>query len=493
MRRSSIATRLTGINTLVSGAALLLACVAFATYDQATFREGVVRNLSTKAQIVGANSISALVFNDPQAAENTLAALSAAPHIVSAEIYTPDGQPFAAYYRDDRQANTAMTIPAGRVEISRFDDRHVVLARRISVEEKQAGSVSIRSDLSELIARRAQYVRIGAAVLMASLVAAGFLSWISQRAISRPIVSLAETARRVSSEKDYSVRAAASGKAHEIAVLVDAFNDMLTQIQQRDQALHEVHVQLEDRVRQRTSELDAVNGELEAFTYSVSHDLRAPLRHVTGFAGLLEEHAKGQLDEQSHKYLRTIAEAARKMGQLIDDLLAFSRMGRSPLVKQPLSLNNLVREAREEVTSQSGKGSHDDIKWKLHDLPEVDADPAMLRQVMVNLLSNALKYSSSQPAPSIEVGMNRGAPGETVVFVRDNGVGFDMQFAHKLFGVFQRLHSSDEFEGTGIGLANVKRIIQRHGGRVWSESRIDCGATFYFSLPTNLPTTGAHV
>jgi signal transduction histidine kinase len=218
-----------------------------------------------------------------------------------------------------------------------------VLARRISVEEKQAGSVSIRSDLSELIARRAQYVRIGAAVLMVSLVAAGFLSWISQRAISRPIVSLAETARRVSSEKDYSVRAAASGKAHEIAVLVDAFNDMLTQIQQRDQALHEVHVQLEDRVRQRTSELDAVNGELEAFTYSVSHDLRAPLRHVTGFAGLLEEHAKGQLDEQSHKYLRTIAEAARKMGQLIDDLLAFSRMGRSPLVKQPLSLNNLVR------------------------------------------------------------------------------------------------------------------------------------------------------
>jgi signal transduction histidine kinase len=489
MRRSSIATRLTAINILVSGAALLLACVAFATYDQATFRDAVVRNLSTKAQIVEANSISALLFDDPQAAENTLAALNAAPHIVSAEIYTPDDQPFAAYYRDDRQANAAMTIPTDRAEISRFDDQHVVLARRISFEGKQAGSVSIRSDLSELNARRAQYVRIGAAVLMVSLVAAGFLSWISQRAISRPIVRLAETARRVSDEKDYSVRAAAPGKAREIVVLVDAFNDMLTQIQQRDQALHEVHVELEDRVRQRTSELDAVNRELEAFTYSVSHDLRAPLRHVTGFAGLLEEHAQGQLDQQSHRYLHTIAEAAKKMGKLIDDLLAFSRMGRSPLVKRPLSLNNLVREAREEVTSQSGNGSHE-IKWELHDLPDVDGDPAMLRQVMVNLLSNALKYSASRPAQTIEVGTNGGSSDETVVFVRDNGVGFDMQFAHKLFGVFQRLHSSDEFEGTGIGLANVKRIIHRHGGRVWSESKIDCGATFYFSLPTNLPTAG---
>jgi signal transduction histidine kinase len=491
LRRSSIATRLTGINTLVSGAALLMACVAFAAYDQATFRDAVVRNLSTKAQIVGANSISALVFNDPQAAENTLAALSAAPHIVSAEIYTPDDQPFAAYHRDVRQANAAMTIPADRAEIFHFDDRHVVLARRISFEGKQAGKVSIRSDLSELNARRAQYVRIGAAVLMVSLVAAALLSWISQRAISAPIVRLAEIARRVSDEKDYSVRAAAPGKAHEIVVLVDAFNDMLTQIQQRDQALHKVHLELEDRVRQRTWELDAANQELEAFTYSVSHDLRAPLRHVTGFAGLLVEHAQGQLDQQGHRYLHTIAEAAKKMGQLIDDLLAFSRMGRSPLVKRPLSLNNLVREAREEVTAQRGKGGHgdDDIKWKLHDLPDVDADPAMLRQVMVNLLSNALKYSSSRPAPSVEVGMNGGSPGETVVFVRDNGVGFDMQFAHKLFGVFQRLHSSDEFEGTGIGLANVKRIIHRHGGRVWSESKIDCGATFYFSLPT----TGAHL
>jgi light-regulated signal transduction histidine kinase (bacteriophytochrome) len=266
----------------------------------------------------------------------------------------------------------------------------------------------------------------------------------------------------------------------EVTVLVNAFNDMIGEIQERDRSLLDAQQELEARVVQRTAELDALNKELEAFTYSVSHDLRAPLRHVTGFCGLLEEHLKEQLDGSSRKYLGTITAAATRMGKLIDDLLAFSRMGRSHIAKRRVSLNDVVRDARQET---AGGRNAREVEWAVSNMPEVEGDAAMLRLVMVNLLSNALKYSSTRAHARIEVGTNGSRPDEVVVFVRDNGVGFDPQYAHKLFGVFQRLHSADDFEGTGIGLANVKRIVQRHGGRVWADGAPNEGATFYFSLP----------
>jgi PAS domain S-box-containing protein len=233
--------------------------------------------------------------------------------------------------------------------------------------------------------------------------------------------------------------------------------------------------------KKNLADLEGANQELEAFSYSVSHDLRAPLRHITGFASLLQKDAGERLDEQGRRYTQTIVEAATRMGRLIDDLLAFSRMGRTNLVKKRVSLDDLVRAAQQEVTATV---SDRKIVWTVHPLPEVEGDPEMLRQVMVNLLSNAVKYTATRPRAEIEVGANGRDPGEAVMFVRDNGVGFDMQYAHKLFGVFQRLHSSDEFEGTGIGLANVRRIIHRHGGRTWAEGSLDGGAAFYFSLPT---------
>jgi PAS domain S-box-containing protein len=233
-------------------------------------------------------------------------------------------------------------------------------------------------------------------------------------------------------------------------------------------------------LQDHVSELAAVNHELEAFSYSVSHDLRAPLRHVTGFGALLAEEAGPNLSEQGRRHLRTITEAAQRMGQLIDDLLAFSRMGRAALAKRPVRLEQLVRDVQREVLADANGR---DISWMVHPLPDVDADADMLRLALVNLLSNALKYTATRSRAQIEIGTEATDGGDTVFFVRDDGVGFDMRYVGKLFGVFQRLHSAEEFAGTGIGLANVRRIIQRHGGRVWATGEVDRGATFYFSLP----------
>ncbi len=243
-------------------------------------------------------------------------------------------------------------------------------------------------------------------------------------------------------------------------------------------------LEIAEELKTRVAELADANQELESFSYSVSHDLRAPLRHITGFAALLERSAGQVLREQDQRYLQTITGAANRMGRLIDDLLSFSRTGRLALSTQRVSLGDIVEEARREVENDGAPGRA--IDWVIRPVPEVDGDREMLRIVFVNLLANAVKYSSTRPEPRIEVGVCD-ARGRATVFVRDNGVGFDPQYAHKLFGVFQRLHSSDDFEGTGIGLATVRRIIRRHGGYVWAESALGQGATFYVAMPHLAP------
>jgi light-regulated signal transduction histidine kinase (bacteriophytochrome) len=236
--------------------------------------------------------------------------------------------------------------------------------------------------------------------------------------------------------------------------------------------------ELEQRVAERTAELENVNRELEAFSYSVSHDLRAPARHVAGFAAMLLEDAV-RLDEESRLTVGRIAKAAARMSALIDDLLSLARTGTMPLVRSECNLARNAAEIVEELSAQAGGRR---IEWKIHDLGQAQCDPALLRVVLQNLLGNACKYTSRCEHAVIEVGRQDSEGSPPIFFICDNGAGFDMKYAGKLFGVFARLHSSSEFEGTGIGLATVRRIIDRHGGRIWAEAQPGQGATFYFTL-----------
>jgi signal transduction histidine kinase len=480
--RTSIRHKLVTSMMLTSTTVLVLTGAALILYDVASFRQSLARSLGTRAEILAANSTAALAFENREDATQVLSALKSDPSMVMAALYDDRGRLFAAYPAD-APVPELPEVP-GRKRFS-FERSAVLVQQPVVESGRRLGTLYLKSDLRALSGRLRIFTLVVALAIIGSIgVAFGLSTWL-QQGIARPVGALADAARQVSEGKDYSIRASVATD-DELGLLAGSFNEMLGEIQQRDAALRMSEARLrvlngdlERRVLARTAELEASNRELEAFSYSVSHDLRAPLRHIDGFADLLKRQAQSGLDEKSKRYVETIARAAKNMGVLIDDLLSFSRMARSEMQHGPVDLGRLVADVRATLKVD---GVDREIVWSVAALPQIHGDQAMLRLALVNLLSNAVKYTRGRMPARITVGVT-GAENETVLFVQDNGAGFNMEYQDKLFGVFQRLHSADEFEGTGIGLANVRRIIERHGGRVWAEGEVGKGATFFIALP----------
>lgn len=378
-----------------------------------------------------------------------------------------EGRPLASLIDYASAAPPGSPPPGALLERS----RQSMNALRGAVREMQTVEderLAARTAVAHAARRRGTIVMIGGVGfgLAVTLLAAGVFA----SAISGRIGQVAANSGRLARGEPLVPMPSARDEVGELAASLSAAAELL---RQRDALL-----------QQRMRDLTTANAELEYFSHSVSHDLRAPLRHVAGFAALLQKRVGDDMDAEAARYLRTIVGSAARMGRLVDDLLAFSRMGRAEMLEQRVDLDEVVRDVVREI-SQDAAGRR--INWTTHPLPSVAGDPAMLRLVFANLVSNAVKYTAPRPVAEIEIGATPALNGERVVYVRDNGVGFDMAYADKLFGVFQRLHTADQFEGTGIGLANVRRIVQRHGGRTWAEGAVDRGATFFVSLPGGGP------
>jgi signal transduction histidine kinase len=464
------------MNITVSATVLVLAVMAFFFYDLVSFRQNLILNLRTSAQIVGTNSVSALVFDDQQSAAATLGALRSSPDVVSGVLVAKDGSTFAAYRRSaDAPAPVVREMDSGREDEEWISGTHVLLAHRIVFQGKPEGTVYIAAELNETGQRARRYLMIAWVVLLICMAAGVMISATARKLVAQPVVALAETARRVSRERDYSVRAAPHPDKDEIAVLVEAFNEMLVQIQERDTALNKAREQLEARVQERTAALRAANRELEAFSYTVAHDLRGPLDSVQGMVFLLEgEQPAGERAE----ILGQLKQTTRNMASLIGDLLNLSRASTAALRKKPVDLTEIATQIADDLRRSDPERQ---VEFMIARLPEVEADEGLIRVALDNLIRNAWKYSSGHEKACIEFGaMNR--RGETVYYVKDDGAGFDPKLSDELFQPFHRLHGRSEFPGTGIGLATVERILARHGGRIWAEGAVEKGATFFFTL-----------
>ncbi len=501
----SIAQRLTWMNMLVCGVALLLACSAFIAYDLITFRTARLRNLSTQAQIISANSVTALLFDDPDSATKTLSALKADPQILSAVIYTTSGKPFASYSRSGSSYNLAApSIPTGQLESHWIEKNEILLARSIEFDGKLSGAVFICSDVEALNKRLELYVEIASIVLLISLLAALVVSAIFRKSVALPIVRLAEAAREVSLNKMYSLRVPQVQGHGEVSVLIDSFNQMMARIEKGEASLQKAHDELELRVIERTSELVAAKKEVEAYSESVlrakedierasrfkdqflstmSHELRTPLNAVLGFSELLGDVRYGPLTEHQARYVNHIHTSGQHLLRLINDILDLSKIeaGRLQLKIELVAIDSAFVEACETLQPLVEKRGHRLIQNSEPGLI-VHADPTRFKQMLMNLLGNAIKFTPN--GGKIELAARQ--LGDMVrIDVRDSGPGIPPEERQRIFEAFHRLRQSDKAsEGTGLGLAITRRLVELHGGGLDVESEPGAGSCFYFTLPS---------
>lgn len=479
------------ISTLI---AVVVALGAMTAHALSAYHKEWTSLLNTQSELLGHTVAPTLVFDDPKAASENLSAMKFQPQIRAAAIYNAQGALFATY---STSAQDASFPSKPDVDSVRVVQRDIAVFKRIVENGEFIGTVYLRGDYG-LRARILEYVEISAVVMLAAMLVAYFVSLRMQRIVSRPILAIANVAQEIVARGDYSRRAQKISD-DEVGMLVESFNGMLVEIERRTQELEatnrrlaeevterarsEVEVirlnaELEGRVRQRTAQLEAANHELEAFGYSVSHDLRAPLRAIDGFSQALIEDLPDIIPEEGRRYLDRIRSSTQRMGQLIEDLLNLSRVSRGSLVHQPVDMSEIARQVASDLQQREEKRV---VKVTVSDGMDTHGDARLLRALLENLIGNAWKFTSRTEDAQIDIGALHDGEA-TTYFVRDNGAGFDMAYADKLFGAFQRLHSANEFPGTGIGLATVQRIVNRHGGRIWAEAKIGEGATFFFTL-----------
>jgi len=510
---SSIRTKLTLLVLGVSLLVLWMAGAALMLYDIALQRESLTRDLTLLSEVVGNNSKASMAFDDPVAATRTLAALSANEAIQSAWLLGSGGEPFAHYSSPDFDPAPLEFDPEHH-ESRSFTADSLVVTQEIRLEDVRLGFLQVRTDLRRIRARERGYVVAAGAITFGSLLFAFVLSSVLQRWITHPVLELEELANRVTHERDYTLRA--EKLSHdEVGQLVDAFNEMLDQIQERDSELSVAKdsaetatrkiaelfeetrqtnqsLQVENRDRKRaeqmllskTEELERSNVELQQFAYVASHDLQEPLRMVTMFTQLLKRKYEDRLPDDAVEYIGHAVDGAERMRELIHDLLEYSRVGRSEMEFATTDLNRTVSDVLSNLHLAIEES---EATIEVADLPEVVGNSIRLFQLFQNLIANALKFRG-EAKPHIRIGAED-RDGSWEFSVKDNGIGIDPVSADRVFMVFQRLHTRNEYDGTGIGLAVCKKIVDSHGGRIWVEPGSSEGSDFRFTLPrSNEPT-----